>query len=829
MDELRRLLIAGEAEAAVKWLGDLLRREPARAGELARAATQTLLEIHQALRSGPALAFAELMPRRLPEPVARAMASVLEGPFGRTRHWIGELESIRRERLAREARAAVTVDDLKKAARRGLALIERGTSLAERTQLSRYLVEALAGLWRDRERSARVIAEVFKAGGIEKLGLDLQTAFEEAVARPANRLEESDREWTSQLGQGRALLKEYLPGPLEAGEPTEAQVGRFHGEALALLAAGAVADRPDELIDPLLVLVDYCPTDPPEFESAAKAETRAFLTIGPRAKLTAVRALARLGENAELRRRLDGLTEAEDAPDRLPMLAALMGGLRHPDFYPFLKSSIRRASTFQAKEAVVDALGRLAIPEAAALLVDELERAMKRLSERMGLERVKTVLTALGRLGRRQGLDPDFRRKLVGRVVKIVGEGETAVGVMAAERMFSVETEALDRPSRAWAVRCLMRPLFGLDTAQQLKAGSASPLGYRAPLVGSLTRLGPEMLPEMLEIAARHTAHYGGAFQAFAELVQRIGDERAVPVLDAMLRTAFLHDAEAEPAHAREVVVDAGAGGTRSLDRDEVIHGLLFALEKAGGEAGRRIALGYADQIQTGQLRAPGESSASFLVQLKRRHGTLGRREAETPEADVVDEAGFQRALALARGGLFATTRKRIEGLALLGRSRRPEVAPVILKALGEKDPLVHNAAETALSQLVAPPPSPEAFERLLQDLFAENKLLAGAGFERLVFVIQRIFPKNPPYDAVFRRQVESHFGQGERRHRLLGVLAASAEAGAGDGASPEPTTAEARVHLLQARREYLARRRAWVAAGKRGPAPEPPPGLPAE
>ncbi|MCH8334025.1 hypothetical protein IIC65_08835, partial [Candidatus Sumerlaeota bacterium] len=161
----------------------------------------------------------------------------------RTRFWMKELEGVTRERLGREARAAVTLNNLKGAARCGEALILRGASAQDSAKLSAFLAEALAGLARDRDRSGRVIQIIARSGAIKERGVALDENFAKAVARPATGFEESNREWTQVLNAAAASLEEYCPRKNQTGEPSQADLSTFIGEITAVLRAG-IAKNP---------------------------------------------------------------------------------------------------------------------------------------------------------------------------------------------------------------------------------------------------------------------------------------------------------------------------------------------------------------------------------------------------------------------------------------------------------------------------------------------------------------------------------------------------------------------------------------------------------
>lgn len=837
MEEIRKLLHEGRGEEAFEAFKSALAQRPAETGAIAKAATATLLEEYGRFCVLPTEAFVAQLEPNLPAPIASAMGRFLEPPIARTKQWRETLEGVTRERLAREGRAAVTTDDLKTAVRLGIALMRRAKSPAAAGRLARFYIESLAGLRRDRERAARVVKALAASKELPETGLDVIEVFEKAASAPEEKkFEEHNKAWTQSLDAASTSIRETLPGQREVGDPTPENLQKFTDEILAVLRAGLASGDPEDFIDALSIVKEYCPCDPSTILSVAGVEPRVFLGLGLRAKLTTVRALQALGENIDLRRHITKLASSPHGEGRIDLISAIAGGLRHNDFFPYLKTAMKRADTPRLEEAVVDALGRMGNPEGVDLIIENLNVSMKKIIDPAQGRRAKMLLTALGRIGRARGLDPVRRNKIVKQVIAAVGEKDTWVSFHAASEMFSVEPEALERTLRVWAVKQCIRALFAVDPGESLNTSRQNPLGFREPIVTALHRLEREMLPEMLSFAMPHAGNYSGALLAFGELMQKCGDERAMPILETMTRTAFIHeDRKDTDKHYKEMVRDPATGEMRELNRDDVLHSLLFAIQKVGGDPGKRVLLGFADQVQAGQLSAPGEHTSSLLVGVKREAGTLGKREAEVPPDEAIDEKEIEKAVSAARGGLFTSQRGQVAALALLGRARRPDAAGAILAGLHSKDSVVHNAAITALMQMVTPPPSPKQYELLLASMFGEKKSLRGDGLQRLLGVMGRAFPKRPPYDALFAKQLQLEIEDGELRHRLMAAIHAGVKPPAptpiSEGDAPpggeakedglKLETGPGKLDEIQRKRIYLEERRKWVAGGKKGPEPK--------
>lgn len=840
MKKIQEYLIKGDATAAVDRLVEAVKSQPEQAEQVAEAMHGVLKTLYGQYLVRPVHEFTQQLEKIVSPEAMEVIVGDLKPKMDRTRYWYGELRPVRHERLLRDARAAVTRDEAAEAAKLARQFIAESRSPQEKQQLAKQLIQAMAGLVRDQKRAVQVVQAVAADPQSGPFEFDLIQAFGEALARESrSALKESEREWVQALNGCTVALIECLPLKNVVGEPTEEELDRFCEEMSALLRAGLGRGRLDDLYDALRLMMEFAPTDPSSLPSLVGVEPRAFLGLGPRAKLTSVRGLERLGENERLRRLVLELSKAETHRRRITTLAGAMGGLRQPDFVAFLVGALEEAPNgSRDEEVVIDALGRIGAPAGVQRVLQLLQQVMTareggklKVLDGKDIKRARMLLTTLGRIGRAKGLDPVERNALVRRVIEIVGARDSQISFHAADQLFTLRLNELDRDSRVWAGRQALQSMFARDRGAEMTQAAASPLGFRQPMANLLIRLGQELLPEMLEGARAAAGTYGGGLQAFGEVMSRIGDERAVPLLEMMTRTALAHDDRSSTASVlTELVGDPASGTSRALTRDDVLHPLLYALEKTGGEPGRRLLLQFADQVQSGQVAPPGNEVASILTRMKREAGTLGSMESAPLEAeDTVTEEEFQAAMSAARPGLLKKPVKRIPGIAQLGRSKRTEGLRVLLECLGDKDGLVFNAAETALTQCVTPPPAPEKYEAFLMALFEDEKMVRGAALERLIEVVTRSFPKREPYSEIFRRSVGRYISDEVAAHRLkscMNVGAAARAAGNGGaegGNGEEPSAYESRMAEMDRKRDYLEKRRQWIASGKKGPAPEPP------
>jgi hypothetical protein len=305
-----------------------------------------------------------------------------------------------------------------------------------------------------------------------------------------------------------------------------------------------------------------------------------------------------------------------------------------------------------------------------------------------------------------------------------------------------------------------------------------------------------------------------------------------------MLRCALLYQVDPHKSKLfEEKVVDAASGEVRQLDRDDLVHTLLYTVYKIGGEKGQALVLDTADQLQAGRLESPGPQTLAFLTDMKMRHGTIGQVKHYERSADMeMDEKALKNALADARGGLLTKKSTRIAAMAALGQARRAKGARVLLDALGDKDAMIASAAHTALAQFMRPLPIETDFSEFFGALLEKPGMLKGRLLERLLEFIRREVPKNPPYDRLFERQVAIAVEDGALGHQLRAAARSNspqdrpeqgsardgslAGAAAGGGAAVGGALTE-----LDKRRAYLQARRDWIAGGKVGDPPKPPPG----
>lgn len=856
MKQIQALLLEGRGEDARHRLAELLAQEPGKAEAAAEVIIKLLASCYAQFHVQAVHDFCRDMELELPPAVAGRIQQALGARIQRTEEWRRMLGNVTRERLVRECRDFVLHKELKKAAICAATLLDRAGAASELDDSSIMLARGLASMTRDRDSALTVIGYLMKANGQARQAAPIVADQFTQISKEIRdtTFDGVSSEWVQHLNDAMLGYRGFLPSPTEAGEPEPEQLEKFFEEAHACLRAGLQRRNREDFLDAIMTLMEYCPADPGLTRNAAGVEERMFLKLGPRARLVAVRGLQRLGELELLRKTINQIAK-ESAPERLRLLTAIMGGLRHPDFYPYLHNALAKADNRRDEARLIEAIGRIGNPEAARMLLARLAHAVKRIHapglakaipiyttettarELSPEERTTLLLTALGRIGRMKGVEPKFRNELVRNVVELLDKEDRKLAFHAASEMFSVRLGELSAELKNWAAAKAVEAMWGQPLSQP---DAVSVNGWREPMVLTLMRLGSDALPATLEAAERHATRYCGAMSALANALAETGDERAVPVLETMLRTAFLQpDDVPQSKLLEERTIDAASGQTRGLDRDDVVHTILFTLGKVGGEAGLRVILECVDQVQAGRLQPPGQQTINFLVDVAMKYTERAKRQAAAQAAEV-DEKALKQALSQARGGLLVRKNTQIAAIAQLGQLRRVDGVPVLFDLLGEKDHLLASAAHTALAQFLSPLPGEKAYGEFLDSLLEQAADLKGGRLmDRFLDFINRELPKNPPYSQWLEQRLEIMIEDGELAHRIRGAarrpkdvlerMKSESTPGAEADAEQNPYVDDdrlARKSGLDQKRAYFEARREWARNGKVGPPPEPPAGL---
>lgn len=830
MQKVQKLIQSGQGRQARERFARLLFEQPEKTEKLYRTLTKFLVNSYLEFHVAGVHEFCNNQDVQLPAEVLDSLKKMLGHRIQRTRYWMRTLHGITQERLGRECRAFTTLGNPKQASARALALLRRAGHEEEARQRATFLVHALADLRTDRQTAISVLdrvaesAEVYPELSAELPGLFVSVTQDET---PQTQFESTSQAWLRQLNEAIISLRAWLPEPTATGDPTPAEMTKFYDELHAILRAGMASSDREDLVDALWIITEYCPcpVDQQTIQNVAGVEDRIFGKLGPRARLTCVRVIRRLGELGPLRREVLNLAEQseDDIYMKWKLLSAVMGGLSHRDFYPYLDRQLNKTSDRSEAMCLIDALSRIANPEAVSTLLDLLSRSIRNRRDHHHEQRAEALLEALGRVCRSQHLQPEQRNRLLRQIIEICDVEDRQIAFRAAHQLFTSRLGEIEHDLKAWAAEKAVAAMWG-HPPKGVQTSSPTVNGWREPMVTTLRRLGKEVMPEVLESAERHAARLSGAMGAVAHYLEEFGDERAAELLEKMIRIALMHqDNGRQSKLLQEQMLDPASGRLRELDRDDLIHTMLHTLYQIGGRDGLNIIMDFADQVQAGRIDMPGPRTSDILVNTKLKHGKMGEA-TRRAKASKISASELRKLMSEARGGLFSKRPTRISAIARLGQARRPDALKVLLECLADKDPMISNAAQTALAQYFHPLPDEREYNAILDGLFAHPQLFKKTDLrEAFLEFARREFPKKPPYDKILERQLEVSFDDENMKRTIHTMALTTYERGldswneeSGEAASPQETS-------LDRKRAYLQARREWIAGGKQGEPPKPP------
>ncbi|HNY26346.1 MAG TPA: hypothetical protein PKH31_03090 [Candidatus Sumerlaeota bacterium] len=199
--------------------------------------------------------------------------------------------------------------------------------------------------------------------------------------------------------------------------------------------------------------------------------------------------------------------------------------------------------------------------------------------------------------------------------------------------------------------------------------------------------------------------------------------------------------------------------------------------------------------------------------------------------------------------GLFGVKiERRVSAIQEVGARRDPEALPALCEALEAKDRILASSAETAILEIVNPrAPLPE-FRNSLFALFECMRGQRGLHVRAISQLIDRLRPEREPVKGLLLSFIEvetedrlrkdvadlfrianerlSRSGQSVSLGAAPPPASGGTAAGSGGGGTPASQGPKTQAEMLEAKRQYFAARKAWIAGGKRDPEPPRPPGV---
>jgi hypothetical protein len=560
------------------------------------------------------------------EPLEHALAGIGE--------WQELLRQVAGERIAREIRTQVRARELNLATNLAARFLKDIREETQREGRIRQLGIILGSMIQDRPRSETVVAQLgkqFRSIGYTAEHLD---QLQETLATTHSRMSltemgEQERQWTLLYNEAVVTLVRRLPGPGGPASPQPADEQRFFDALRSVSAACFLNSEHQELeesdacfIDLARILREFCPTDERPTGTIEGIEAVAFLRLPPADRLISVRAIRRLGQNLRLAKTLLHAAERNRSRSReFEILLTLMGGLSNPVFAPCMAQVLEDESHKRLHDTIVDSLGRIGDVRC----LGALQRLFTNLCQARIIDpptrtRLAGCMASLGRIARHPGTSEEQRNQIVGGVFKALPT-DRPTSRIAIQTLCSWNPGGLSADVRRLVIPRAIDILWTVDAHSKLAKGNLaqkSELGSREQIATVLVNMGSANLPLLIEEAEKRVIQYSGAYLALAEILTKIGDPRALPLLQKMFLITLKTDDSAIPEHLRESYFDAATNDFQPLSRDKIAHAIVFAIHKTGGPEGLRILDHFTQRIKSHEFDPPGgetmELLAKFLV-----------------------------------------------------------------------------------------------------------------------------------------------------------------------------------------------------------------------
>ncbi|MDX2174904.1 MAG: hypothetical protein SF028_00375 [Candidatus Sumerlaeia bacterium] len=854
-EQFRRHLERGDLSAAQSCARQLIE---AHGGPPKTAAVEVAREaaaLYRQFLADPVAEFADAAPHGLGAEAGEVVQKALQRLFRIAGEWEAKLFDVHRERLARELRDYTRDRRYDLAQERFRNLLD-AVPEADRGKQAEYIGAALGSLVNQADNARRVLRDAI--GKAPEIGLPPESApemlkrFEDRlVTTMKSRQEGLELEWSRRLVTVQNDIRNAMPEKNKMDEPDEA-VLRDVGDIFRSLARVPLRFGDPLYPDLLVLLADFCPGEVAATAAAAGVEVRSYSLLGFTARKSVLLTFQELGKSPRFTGPYMAWLEKNLGGDYARRGVEVAGALRSEAFRPLFTRLLDDKRFADIRSRTVDALGDVAGAEAAGTLLADLKKICKKgVRDSAELRAATALLQSLGKVVRTPRTSLDERLGIAREVVATVPATETRLALAATQQILAFKTHDLDPVSKHYAITALTSALWLPDDSSALAKGGerqANILGFRAPIVESLKRVAKEDFPFFLKELAKYELRYGAAYMAVAEVLEAAADPAAAPHLERMLLTALRHAQSPGSKYEAEFYWDAAAQQRVELSLDKVCAPLIHALGKVGGDEGKRLLADIEQQINVGRMPLPGEESSKFLRQFVgmanvKQPPPVGGAAAPEPEPAPVhaDPAEVRELVKAVTSSYFlkgADKRRvgKITALTRLGQLVPLEALGAVIEQFADKDLLVSAAAVTSASQY-AMPDKPKAVRTAALNALAEaaeskdpairvgvQKTLREIGPSRQdvkpILELSLKSARTPEARGIFMDLLKgaSIGGQPTRSSQMVPKM----EGESGPSEQHPPAAADP----LTAKRDYLNARRAWIAGGKKGPPPVPPPGF---
>lgn len=862
--------------AARQWVGELTMegKAPRDAGiEVAKAAATA----YRDFATEPVHQFQQQIAATLDGEAGSIVERALKRLMDMTAEWEPKLEMVYRERLARELRDFTRGRHFAEAAQNVSLLCSAARTPEDGSRLARYVGNVLATCDNHPKECETLIGTIGRDPNryhlTNSLVSELLEGYQqrrEQLAR--SRMETRELEWSRGLTQTVIDLKGKMPGGDGLAEPDEAVVRDVTDHMRAILRIPVWRNQADKLIDATLILIDFTPKELATAAAQSGVEQRAYSTLSYTAKKAAILAFGEIGKSATFAAAYEKFARWAQKTNYAKPTAQFMGATRSPVFYPVLVEFFGTKESADMRADLVDAFGNIGNADARNLLIAELERVLgARAIDASHIREATRIFVSLGKLSKSPRLSAEERADLVRRALKTIPRDQSRLALTAALHFFSYQPANLPAELRQWATTVLTQSLWLSNEAPEWAKGNdrQTELGFRAPIAEALRALVSASPDQFLQMAEQLAMRYSGAYIAVADVCEKTKLTAALPTLEKMLLNAMM-TGEGGGKYDAEQVWDPATQQHVVLAKDKVVSALIFAIGSLGGPEALRILQNLDDQIRSGRQKNPGTESTKFLMQFLQQLGANPLAQPGAPGSAAgpagggllpMEEDRLTECIKALEGSYFLTGAekrrlKKIQALTELAQHCPPEALDALVAQLADKDVMVQGAARSTLGEYfgrrVPPAARKQAIARLVMGLSEKDPAIRAGAAK----VLQEVGPGQPDIravlekeqkvadDASIRAAIEALLRAGGLPGGMAGTTggeagAAAAAGGASLGNPPgapasaagapgAPATSGAPakpVSALDLKRQYVLARQEWIRSGKKGPAPEPPPG----
>lgn len=877
MDELKTqvdlALRRGDARTAAMYAGQWANGSTAPARDTAIEIAKVAGAVYRDLIAEPVHEFVELVPDALPTEMATIVTKAVGRLIAITKTWDEKLRLVQEERFSRDLRDQVRAKDYE-AAKVNVGHLMRAVakSGAEAiAQRARYIGTVLGTCVSHPREADALIAALRNGPEVGPLKPPLIDAMQEAKNESHRQmmsanLSNVENQWVAQLKGVQVEIMQALPGKNVMGDPEEADLRDAGDLFRSILRVPLWRKDPSLFVDATLLLVDFTPKPLAAVAKASGVEGRSYAELGFRAKKAVALVLMEIGKIKTFTTAYKEWATGQLGGTYGLAAVQLMGELRSDDFGPFLLQLWNTRQHRVLRPMLSVALANLATPDAAWVLIEEYKSvASASVMDANTFAESKRLLEGLGRIVRSPRTADDVRAQVIARTIDATPRQHLNVVGVAIAEVASARPEHLTPQQRQWALTNLVDILFVPDQSTAHHKGderAASLLGDRAPIAAALKRLGAGDVPHLLAEFERHSIKYSGALIGVAEVLQELNDPSAVPLLAKMLLNALMHDTAKANSYQQETYWDPSAMARRPLTKDLVCGALIFAIGTLGGDEATKILKSVQVKLQSGRIDSPGTDSMNYLAKFlgvgtRDGGGAAASATSKTATesfgatdplavdgaksaANELDPGEVKTLIKAITASYFLTgaakrAQAKITALARLGQLAPSEAIEPIARNLADKDAMVRSAAIMALAECGSMDRPAYQIDETLNAVVDSLRGKDRVAHQSAIAVLREMGMRR----VEVRRRVGEFAKEADTPELKIklkelmdekGVSSAEAKlrvdqppAGENDSSSAPATSNQ---HKADLKREYFRKRQEWIAGGKRGDPPQPPPGI---